>query len=266
MNHAFGPLSVFHTHNYADNYSPEILTLLGSEAPQLLTDREAAGYVENIEMPTLQQMHKYTAAFPRSTAKLFLLLEELSYRHLYRVDRAWLGNFRIHPVTGGTNREDDFASNGLRGVADFVLALLKCIEAQQRGFAHGHGKTHSVPDGMGGLEACLRETCMEISRLEHARGGGSLADAEVEGLVLAKMRAYNERLLASSSTRQYESSVLPARQLGQEVRPAPFSEKQQRQSRYDGGVEDDGATRRPLVPVVPAEVSAHFANKYPCAF
>ena len=99
-------------------------------------------------MPTLQQMHKITAASPRSTAKLFLLLEELSYRHLYRVDQASLGNFRLSAAGGYLDREDDFASNGLRGLADFVTALFKCIESQARGFAHGHGKIHSVPEGI----------------------------------------------------------------------------------------------------------------------
>ena len=74
MNRVFGPLTVFHTHNYADNYSPEILTLYGCDPP-------AEASRQNIAMPTLQQMHKNIAASPRSTAKLFLLLEELSYRH-----------------------------------------------------------------------------------------------------------------------------------------------------------------------------------------
>ena len=234
MNRAFGPLSVFHTHNYADNYSPEILTLLGSDAPEHAADRGSPSSAQNIEMPTLQQMHKYTAASPRSTAKLFLLLEELSYRHLYRVDRAWLGRFRLTPAGSTYQREDDFACNGLRGIADFVQALLKIIEAQARGFSHGHGKTHSVPDGLTALETCLREVLAEIANVE-LRSGAHPAEAEVESLVSAKMQSHNERLLASCSTRQYESSVLPARQLGQEVRPAPFSEKQQRQSRYDGG-------------------------------
>ena len=89
MNRIFGSLTVFHTHNYADNYSPEILKLQSSEPPVI-------AYVQNIVMPTLQQMHRNTAASPRSTAKLFLLMEELSYRHLYRVDRAWLGEFQAH--------------------------------------------------------------------------------------------------------------------------------------------------------------------------
>ena len=33
MNHVFSPLTVFHTHNYADNYSPEILRLQTSDPP-----------------------------------------------------------------------------------------------------------------------------------------------------------------------------------------------------------------------------------------
>ena len=55
--------------------------------------------------------------------------------------------------------------------------------------------------------------------------------------------------------------LLPARQLGQNVRDAPFSEKQQRQSRYDGGLEEDGLTQRPMVPVVSDELPAHIARK-----
>ena len=60
-----------------------------------------------------------------ATAKLFLLMEELSYRHLYRVQRAWLGNFALRSVLPMHLSEDDFASNGLRGLADFLTALLK---------------------------------------------------------------------------------------------------------------------------------------------
>ena len=82
----FGPLTVFHTHNYADNYSPDILTMNGCDPP---------GGKQEITMPTLQQMHKNTAASPRSTAKFFLLMEDLSYRHLYRIGRAHIGNFHL---------------------------------------------------------------------------------------------------------------------------------------------------------------------------
>ena len=98
MNQIFGPLTVFHTQNYADNYSPEFLKLhsppqnSGVTQPTANSEPAAIGYVQNTIMPTLQKMHRITAASPRSTAKFFLLMEELSYRHLYRVDLAWLGN------------------------------------------------------------------------------------------------------------------------------------------------------------------------------
>ena len=49
--------------------------------------------------------------------------------------------------------------------------------------------------------------------------------------------------------------------MGQVVAPAPFSEKQQRQSRYDGGLEEDGETQRPLVPVVQEEPLVHIARE-----
>ena len=111
MNQIFGPLTVFHTHNYADNYSPEILKLQGlqqgsgDEQPTASLEPPVFGYVQNIVMPTLQKMHQITAASPRSTAKLFLLMEELSYRHLYRVDKAWLGNFRLQSPTSFLAKE-----------------------------------------------------------------------------------------------------------------------------------------------------------------
>ena len=62
LNQNYGALTVFHTHNYADNYSPEIL--------KMCSPFDSAGYKENVEMPTLQQMHRYTAASPCSTARL----------------------------------------------------------------------------------------------------------------------------------------------------------------------------------------------------
>ena len=196
LNQVFGPLTVFHTHNYADNYSPEILRLQSSE-------RSSVGYIQNILMPTLQQMHHKTAASPRSTAKLFLLLEELSYRHLYRVDRAHLGNFHIPSPTSFFNRENDLVSNGLRGLVDFVAAIFKCLEAQARGFAHGHGKVHSIPDGTTGLLQCLEEVMQEIKALQDASSGPHLAEETVESIVAARMSTYNERLIASAITRQY---------------------------------------------------------------
>ena len=42
------------------------------------------------------------------------------------------------------SREDSFASTGFCGLAAFVAALLKCLEAQARGFAHGHGNVKAA--------------------------------------------------------------------------------------------------------------------------
>jgi len=47
MNRVFGPLTAFHTHNYAGNYSPEILTLQGTESTALKNK------LQNKIMPTL---------------------------------------------------------------------------------------------------------------------------------------------------------------------------------------------------------------------
>ena len=271
MNRTFSSLTVFHTHNYADNYSPEILKMQSPDPP-------VVPYVQNVVMPTLQQMHRRTAKSPRSTAKLFLLMEELSYRHLYKVDRAWLGNFKIQAATGWKNREDDFASNGLRGLADFATALFKCIESQARGFAHGHGKIHSIPDGAYCLLRCLEAVVAEINEMEPPASGGqhpteqavmepaagvqralrtSLKEQRVEEIAKEKQAAHNEALMASATTRQYESAVLPAKQVGLTLPPVPFSEKQQRQSRYDGGMEEDGVTERKTVHCKAAAPPAH---------
>ena len=73
------------------------------------------------------------------------------------MDCAHLGHFLISFPNVYLGKEDDFDSNGFRRLAVFVTALLKCLEAQARGFAHGHGKVHSIPDGTAGLIQCLEE-------------------------------------------------------------------------------------------------------------
>ena len=55
---------------------------------------------------------------------------------------------------------------------------------------------------------------------------------------------------------QYEASTLPAKQMGQTVLPEKFTEKQQKQSRLDGGIELDGSQRKYL-PVTAPELPGH---------
>ena len=144
------------------------------------------------------------------------------------------GSFKLASPAGTACREDDFASNGLRGLADFVTALFKCIESQARGFAHGHGKVHSIPDGTLGLLRCLQEVIEEIKAIEAASGSQHPAGELVREIASRKKAAYSQSLIASASTRQYESATLPAKQFGCALPAVPFSEMQQRQRRYDG--------------------------------
>ena len=107
----------------------------------------------------------------------------------------------------------------------------------------------------------LDNVAREVAKLQEANGDGHIADEDILAVVDKERQSYNARPISSASTRQYESATLPARQMGQDVRDAPFSEKQQRQSRYDGGLEEDGVTIRALVPIVPAELPAHIARE-----
>ena len=171
-------------------------------------------------MPTLQQMHRMTAESPRPTAKQFLLIEELTYRHIYGVGRIRMGNFVVQSPLCTYDFDDDFASSGARGLVDWLTAALKVIEAQMRGYAHGHGKSHSVPDGHDEQKLIVQTVAAQVADL------GNNADGDAVGkIVQAATEEYNKKLIASASTRMYESDVLPARQLGQTVPPSRFSEK-----------------------------------------
>ena len=97
---------------------------------------------------------------------------------------------------------------------------------------------------------CLLEVIKEIEALEKENNVARLDDADVEAIVKEKTHCYNQSLIASASTRQYESAILTAEQVGVEVPPSPFTQKQQQQSRYDGQMEEDGISKRPTVKVV----------------
>ena len=177
-----------------------------------------------------------------------------SQRHLRRVGRDWLDNFRITLATSYTCPEDDLASNGMRCLADFVTALLKAINSQGRGFAHGHGKEHSIPESTQAQVKCSEEVHRRV--LGYLKPGGAGENC-ISWLFKEASEKFNARLLASAQTRQYESATLPARQLGVSVGPAPFSEKQQRQPRFDGCLEADEEIERPLLEIVDAVQPGH---------
>ena len=87
----------------------------------------------------------------------------------------------------------------MRGLADFVTALLKAIESQARGFAHGHGF----------LDRVVHQA---IERLVESNGGEYPPEDVIQDLFQNTSEEFNARLLASAQTRQYESATLLARQ------------------------------------------------------
>ena len=111
------------------------------------------------------------------------------------------------------------------------------FESQERGFQHGHRKKYAIPKNN-------------------------------ERAIIEKFRTHNETelhnlfqnlknaLIRCAETLQYEASTLPAKQMRQTVLPEKFTQKQQKQSRLDGGVELDG-TQRQLLPVTAPELPGH---------
>ena len=82
--------------------------------------------------------------------------------------QAHLGNFHLSSAATYQDREDDLAP-----------ALFKFIESQLRGFAHGHGKVHSVLSGNKELHDSFDNVVREIAKLEEASGDGHPADDHI---------------------------------------------------------------------------------------
>ena len=76
----------------------------------------------------------------------------------------------------------------------------------------------------------------------------------------AAVHALREALLGTAETVQYDAAREPARQLGIELRAEPFTARQQRQSRMDGGEEEDG-TQRDLVELAPPVEEPHMERE-----
>ena len=241
---------------------------------------------EEPTMPTLQEMHRMTAASPASTASFWLLRQELAYRHFYGMDGMHIGKHHLTSCDARQAREDNLASSGTAGLSGFGESSLCPGEAQARGFEHGHDKKTSIPKGhymqYEELKAILsaRRLCQQAAEAtsphqhageampldtEQSSSASASSDAppraNTEAKMLTAMEKYNERLLPYVTSRQYESSILPGRQLGLELPPSPFSSLQQQQSRYDGQYEINNTTQRKLVPVVDEEPSAHIARE-----
>ena len=111
--------------------------------------------------------------------------------------------------------EDDFASNGDFGVSAFIRALIEALEAQGRGFAHGHEKHHSEPRTkaidiiqlfLGCRHAGAAEHGQDSSDPDHRHGSGA-ADHVAEETLTAGTDAHRKATLQDACTKQYDSAV-----------------------------------------------------------
>jgi len=244
-----GPLTIFLTTNFADVYSPISATLingagepLGSRTINLLDDVPV--------MPTLQAMHRELAKHPMLQAELFLLMDKITHRELLCMN-AFLGNYKYGDDTGALEpyQEDDLASTMEIGLAEFPRSALKPLEAQGRGFTHGHEKIISVPK-------------IRAARL-HQLFTKAAASADGQNELSTWVQRCREAILQAASTLQYDSAVHSAAQLGVQVRPEPFSKKQQSRCRFDGEPEeaDDEKKVRRFIPVTQSEPNGHLKRE-----
>ena len=186
-------------------------------------------------MPSLRRMHEIVAADPRSQAKFFLLMSELHYRHLVGIERLHIG--RLTLARPRRPMHDEVASSLQPCITPGTTDIQAPLEAQGRGFTHAHGKGHSI---LGPSMRWLRRS--------------------VDTGLTAAVTRMREQLLATAVTVQYDALRECGKQLGVKLRPEPFTLKQQRQSRMDGGEDEDG-TFREHVEIAPPVLQPHIERE-----
>ena len=249
----FGALKLFMTCNFADSYSPLVLKLYsasdrcgGGDGDALDGEASVNLFEDAPRMPSLQAMHRLLAKHPTLQARLFLLMEQLTITELLCGSGAFIGRESLEsldapPLHSYASREDCYASDGFPGLANFMTSLVEPLESQGRGFQHGHKKINGVP-------SCRASVLKDMFRGD-------------DGQLRAFLSRLRSAVLLAASTIQYDSAAVPAAQLGVDVAPEPFSKKQQLQTRFDGGVEVDGETIRPLLDVTEREPPGHVARE-----
>ena len=205
-------------------------------------------------MPTLQEMHKIVAVRPMVQANLYLFLDAITHQNLLCTRASFLGKRKYDPCSRWHDEppvEDDFASRGDFGVSAFIRSLIKALEAQGRGFSHGHEKHHSEPrvKAIDLIMLFVGEDCQGTGAAEH----GDNRDEELQTW-MAKHRADH---LRDAATKQYDSAVESARQFGCPDLKEVFTAEEKKRCRLDGGADEDGTLRLPNVEVVPAADAAH---------
>lgn len=238
MNLLFGVSKLFVTTNFADARSPLVL-LLDEGPPGTKRSRHFHLSNNDVDMPSLQEMHVRIAANPRAQAKFFLLMTELFYRHVLGLDQMSWGAKKLG-CPARQHREDFYATSLQPSIVGFATAALAPGEAQARGFEHSHGLVHCV-EGLS-IQLLLRLINGDDEAIEN------------------NVRRWREQCLAAASSVVYDSATETAAQCGIRVDPEPMSVMQQKQSRMDGGAETDGSLRQ-HVEVWPEISEGHIARE-----
>ena len=243
----FGAPTFFNTPNFADTYSYLILQLhegpgkhnhlnIRSASQPAVSDTPPEITRAEPKMPSLERMHQIGAQDPRAQAKFFMLMTELHYRFIIGVERLHIG--RLTLARPRVPLQDQVAASLQPCIAPGTLDVQAPFEAQGRGFEHGHGKGHGI---IGTTMRWLRT---------------SIADG-----LTAAAKKFQQAVLAMAETVQYESAREPARQMNvHDLPPEPFTLKQQRQTRMDGGEDEDGSLRE-FVEVGPPVVQPHIERE-----
>ena len=252
----FGSATFFVTPNHADTYSPLMLLLqngparddhLNIDAPQLDAGLPSEKFAFDIRseapsMPSLHRMHQIAAGNPRAQARFYLLMQTLHFGCLHGFDMLHIGHVDLVSPSRKHPRHDNFASKLQPAITPAAADVELPGEAQGRGFTHGHGKGHSrIGVTVAWIRAVLKETKAVASQ---------------------RIMEMREALLRAAASVQYESANEPAIQMGfLDLPPEPFTEKQQRQSKMDGALEDDGITKRDLVKLQPPLEQEHVGRE-----
>ena len=253
LNAVHGPLKLFVTGNFADVYSPVMLSMVLSHDFGTV-DRPAADTVEltwanlaeqNPTMCSLQEMHRRVAKCPRTQAKFWLLFDDLVDRYLLGIGYSHIGAHRSPQVIRNLlyATDDDYCSSGEPGLAGFAINEEEPCEAQARGFTHGHRKVYGIPEPMG------PEMLRQFQAVSAAKPDQETRSSDSATAALALTEFLNQvgkALVSCASTLQYEAATLPATQMNQTVPKDKFTLRQQQLSRLDGGLEIDGTQRATL--------------------
>ena len=106
--------------------------------------------------------------------------------------------------------EDDVCSSGEVGLAGFAVQEMEPLEAQARGFTHGHRKVYGIPEAM---SANVLREFQEFS--------AGKPDVNPSDFFTESKRA----LIECAATLQYEAATLPATQLEQDVPAEKFTQR-----------------------------------------